>query len=61
MSETCFYYGINSYNGFFLLVQDFEVLMAVLLTIQVFWDAILCHRVSGSRCLKGSHTVQLQG
>jgi hypothetical protein len=48
MSVTCLYYGINSCNGFFCLVQDFEVLMAVLLMIQVFWDVMLCHWVSGS-------------
>jgi hypothetical protein len=61
MSVTCFNYGINSRNGLFLLVQDFGVLMAVLLMIQVFWDAVLCHRVSGPRYLKGSRTVQLPG
>jgi hypothetical protein len=51
---------INSCTGLFLLVQDFEVLMVVMLMIQVFWDAMLCHWVSGSRCLEGSRTVQLQ-
>ena len=44
-----------------LICSRFEVLTAVWLRIQVFWDVTLFHRVSGSWCLKVTPTIQTLG
>jgi hypothetical protein len=59
--DTGFCSSFQSGGRKILLQQDFQVLTAVLLKVQVFWDVILCQWSSISWHFKGSQCLHLHG
>jgi len=63
MHQPGYVIHITAFYGTLKYVTDItsQVITAVLLTIQVFWDMMLCFRANGCRRFGGFLCLRLQG